>query len=202
MSIDFSRYQFSYVVVLPEEYDVLDLSSPEGMKQPRTSPFCIGKYNEVRPLMYTHEMYADQQQEGERCIHMGIDIGAPTGTEVFNFYQGTIHCIEDHSQPGDYGPTLILAHEFDEDVVLYSLFGHLSQESLEGKELGQAIEQGECLGTIGSESINGGWPPHLHFQLSWLPPIKGDMPGVVALKDRLQSLKVFPDPRLVLGPLY
>ena len=49
---------------------------------------------------------------------------------------------------------------------------------------------------------NGGWEPHLHFQLSYQEPETHDMPGVVAPSDREEALQIYPDPRLVLGTLY
>uniref|UniRef100_A0A0C3SWS6 Peptidase M23 domain-containing protein n=1 Tax=Guillardia theta (strain CCMP2712) TaxID=905079 RepID=A0A0C3SWS6_GUITC len=45
--------------------------------------------------------------------------------------------------------------------------------------------------------MNGGWPPHLHFQLSLQQPTTHDMPGVVAKKDHDEALRLFPDPQLV-----
>ena len=51
--------------------------------------------------------------------------------------------------------------------------------------------------------MNGGWDPHLHFQLSLIEPITHDMPGVVNPKDREEALlKNYPDPRLVMGTIY
>jgi hypothetical protein len=88
------------------------------------------------------------------------------------------------------------------DVDLYALYGHLSGSSLKDKVIGQKISTGEVLGWLGEESENGGWPPHVHFQLSLQPPTKADMPGVVREAELEEALKIYPDPRLVLGPLY
>ncbi|GIT41297.1 MAG: hypothetical protein Ct9H300mP10_03070 [Methanobacteriota archaeon] len=55
---------------------------------------------------------------------------------------------------------------------------------------------------MGDKHENGGWEPHLHFQLSLVEPETHDLPGVVAPEDREQALLDYPDPRLVLGPLY
>ena len=55
---------------------------------------------------------------------------------------------------------------------------------------------------LGDEKENGGWPPHLHIQLSFKKPDNLDIPGVVSLADRLEALDLYPDPRQVLGPLY
>ena len=61
---------------------------------------------------------------------------------------------------------------------------------------------GEVIAWFGAFEENGGWDPHLHFQLSLIEPETHDMPGVVAPEDRDQALRDYPDPRLVLGPLY
>lgn len=42
----------------------------------------------------------------------------------------------------------------------------------------------------------------VHFQLSLLEPETHDMPGVVASSQHAESLRIYPDPRMVLGPLY
>ena len=49
---------------------------------------------------------------------------------------------------------------------------------------------------------NGGWNPHLHFQLSRVAPKNYDLPGVVSLADRELATRVFPDPRYILGEIY
>ena len=59
-----------------------------------------------------------------------------------------------------------------------------------------------CL-QIGQEvDENGGWPPHVHFQLALSEPTTHDMPGVVATSQHAAALDEYPDPRMVLGPLY
>ena len=58
------------------------------------------------------------------------------------------------------------------------------------------------MGTLGDKSENGGWNPHLHFQLSLVAPEVPDIPGVVSENDRKQALQIYPDPQLILGSLY
>ncbi len=65
-----------------------------------------------------------------------------------------------------------------------------------------AIKKSEIIGHFGDESENGGWEPHLHFQLSLVKPETHDLPGVVTKEERKSALKKYPDPRLVLGPIY
>jgi len=67
---------------------------------------------------------------------------------------------------------------------------------------GNPVSKGEVIAWLGDEDENGGWPPHLHFQLSLLEPHTHNLPGVVHPDDRDRALRDFPDPRLVLGPLY
>ena len=192
--IHWERHRFSEVVILPEEYTVLDLS--KGQWVPPETIFSIGKYDELRPGMYNTEIF-----HGERFLHVGIDIGAPIGTPCMAFSDGEVSHFGYNPEPGDYGNDLIIKHKLD-GVSLWALYGHLSSESIENKILGQKVVAGEVVAWFGDESENGGWEPHLHFQLSLIEPETHDMPGVVAPEDREQALNDYPDPRLVLGPLY
>ncbi|MFL2972990.1 MAG: peptidoglycan DD-metalloendopeptidase family protein [Candidatus Thalassarchaeaceae archaeon] len=192
--IHWERHRFSEVVILPEEYTVLDLS--KGQWVPPETIFSIGKYDELRPGMYNTEIF-----HGERFLHVGIDIGAPIGTPCMAFSDGEVSHFGYNPEPGDYGNVLIIKHKLD-GVSLWALYGHLSSESIENKILGQKVVAGEVVAWFGDESENGGWEPHLHFQLSLIEPETHDMPGVVAPEDREQALNDYPDPRLVLGPLY
>jgi len=87
-------------------------------------------------------------------------------------------------------------------ITLYALFGHLSRSSLGNVTVGMPLKKGRVFAEVGGTHENGGWVPHLHFQLSWERPSEPDMPGVVAGGDREKALRIYPDPRLVLGNLY
>jgi murein DD-endopeptidase MepM/ murein hydrolase activator NlpD len=194
--INFQKYSFHPVVHLPDEYEIRDFSTRENPHRRATLPFSIGRYDEDRVNMYDQEIF-----EGRRTVHMGIDIGAPIGTLVHSFWEGWIYACGYNREPGDYGHVIVTEHRLD-GLSLWALYGHLSEPSIAGKLNGQKICHGEVLGTIGRETENGGWPPHLHFQLSYTRPATHDLPGVVAPADRAQALLDYPDPRLVLGPLY
>ena len=58
---------------------------------------------------------------------------------------------------------------------------------------------GEVIGSIGSTAENGGWPCHLHFQISTEEPKGAQMPGVVSQAEHASALKIYPDPRCVLN---
>ncbi len=195
-TINFARYKFSPVIHLPERYEVFDLSNGfEGIKAPENG-FGIGKYNEKRRGVYTTELFG-----GMRDIHVGIDIAGPVGTEVYAFFDGTVFLQGYNSAAGDYGYTIITRHVLD-DAELFALHGHLSKSSLNLHREGDSIRAGELIAYLGDRDENGGWNPHLHFQLSYERPTKPDIPGVVSDADHERALQIYPDPRLVLGPLY
>jgi murein DD-endopeptidase MepM/ murein hydrolase activator NlpD len=187
---------FHPVVHLPEDYEVYDFSAGYDPNRTLTHPYGVGRYDEVRP-----GMYKGAQFEGIRNIHVGIDIGCPAGEPVYAFFAGTIYKLGDNALPYDYGPTIITRHEWLGQVV-YALHGHLSRTSLTRWSEGQAFEAGDRIATVGVPEENGGWNPHLHFQLSLIEPTTHDLPGAVSAAQREQALRDYPDPRLVLGPLY
>ncbi|MBC8437871.1 MAG: peptidoglycan DD-metalloendopeptidase family protein, partial [Euryarchaeota archaeon] len=102
---------------------------------------------------------------------------------------------------GDYGNVIVTKQVVD-SVSIWALFGHLSSESIASLEIGQKIAKGEPIGWFGDKHENGGWEPHLHFQLSFEDPLTHDMPGVVSPAERAEKLTVYPDPRVVLGLIY
>ena len=192
----FSSYTFVNIIDLPKDIFVNDFSAHNNFQNVK-NPFSIGKYNEKRPNMYKGELF----EKTNRFIHMGIDIGAPAGTDVKSFYDGEIFLFKNNNLELDYGYTIITKHKFNNKIV-YALYGHLSKSSILNKKIGQKIHIGEKIATLGDFTENGGWPPHVHFQLSLVEPKSCDLPGVVSQKDHDLALKLFPDPRLVLGNLY
>ena len=196
---NFSVFDFHPVIVLPKDYEVFDFTESYDPNRERMA-YGIGKYNEKRAGMYTSELFA-AEDEKVRNVHIGIDIAAPLGTDVHAVHDGEIFLAGVNSADGDYGGTLITKHRLG-GRDLYALYGHLSHRSLEGKMPGQKISKGEVIAWVGPKEENGGWNPHLHFQLSWKNPDVCDLPGVVSVLDREEALKIYPDPRLVLGKLY
>ena len=183
---------FHPVVVLPPEAVLLDLSGPSAPEGPRWS---VGRYDEVRGI-YTQPLFA-----GVRRLHVGVDLGGPAHTAVHSFADGVVRYAGVNPAPGDYGPTVVTEHRLD-DRPVWALFGHLSAASLVHSPVGRRLSAGDVLGWLGEPHENGGWPPHVHFQLSRDDPGTHDLPGVVAEDDREAALRRFPDPRRVLGPLW
>lgn len=156
----------------------------------------VGGYLENRKGMYTSDLF-----NGERYIHLGIDIWAAAGTPVYAVRDGEIVGVKDNRNELDYGPTLITRHEVN-GISLWCLYGHLSRGSIAEWKPGDSISRGDKLALLGSTAENGGWLPHLHFQVSLDEPADIDMPGVCAPGEVAKARLTYPDPRLLLGPLY
>jgi murein DD-endopeptidase MepM/ murein hydrolase activator NlpD len=97
----------------------------------------------------------------------------------------------------------------EETVVFYTLYGHLSFASVFGADgaprlaLGAAVAVGAVLGAMGSPvgGENGGWWPHVHFQVMTelrLGGWRGDYPGVCALGDWAAYSELMLDPNMIL----
>ncbi|HLP96521.1 MAG TPA: aminotransferase class III-fold pyridoxal phosphate-dependent enzyme [Saprospiraceae bacterium] len=160
----------------------------------------IGRYNEVRPF-YTTDAYAVHGNNGPewRSVHIGLDVFLPLGTPVFAPLAGKIHSFQDNAHERDYGPTIILEHQMPGGLVFYTLYGHLTRTSLEGKVVGQSIAAGESFCQIGPMPENGNWSPHLHFQVILdILDKTGDYPGVAFPSQRAVWTSLCPDPWLLL----
>lgn len=157
----------------------------------------VGGYNEHRAI-YHRSSHFGSDSAPPREIHLGIDFWMAAGTPVLAPLDGVVHSFQDNNRFGDYGPTIILEHA-TETAPLYSLYGHLSRNSLTGLYDGMPIKAGEQIAEIGPYPENGDWPPHLHFQLMTdMLGLRGDFPGVCSLADRARFLRICPDPNTLL----
>lgn len=157
----------------------------------------VGGYMEHRTI-YARSAHFDTDDEPRR-LHLGVDIWAEAGTPVYSPLDGAVHSFQNNNHFGDYGPTIILEHQLDR-LKLYSLYGHLNIESLEGLYVGKPIGKNEMVARFGTMDENGHWPPHLHFQLMFrMEGKRGDYPGVCRLSEKATYQKNIPDPQLVLG---
>ena len=103
------------------------------------------------------------------------------------------------TSPLDYGPTLVLEHRAGPGGPrFYTLYGHLAGDVAATLSAGDAVRAGGVVARVGTADENGGWPPHLHFQLiTDLLDMRGDFPGVADPAERRVWLSLVPDPNLV-----
>lgn len=209
-ALDVTGCDFHPVIRLPPGYEVYDFTRGYDPARTLASPYGVGRYDEKRRGMYVTELFVAgpggftpgaPAASAARDVHVGVDLGAPVGEPVHAFWHGEIHKLAYNAAPGDYGHTLVTHHVIG-GRDLWALFGHLSARSLEGRAEGAPIARGEVIGWVGDRHENGGWNPHVHVQLSLVRPDVADLPGAVSDADRERALRIYPDPRLVLGPLY
>lgn len=157
----------------------------------------FGGYNEERYLYTNHVLFNDGDTE-ERNIHIGLDLWAKAGTPVLAALEGTVHSFNFNAGTGNYGPTIILKHKV-EGHEFYTLYGHLSIESIESIEIGDIFKRASRIGTLGDTAVNGNYAPHLHFQIILdMEEGFGDYPGVCTKSERDHFLKNCPDPNFLL----
>ncbi|MGE5943345.1 MAG: peptidoglycan DD-metalloendopeptidase family protein [Flavobacteriales bacterium] len=156
-----------------------------------------GGYCEVRTI-YKRSHHFNEKEATERNIHLGVDLWIAAETPIYCPLDATIHSFKNNTNFGNYGPTIILIHTIN-NIEFYTLYGHLSLASLENLEKGKQIKQGEPFATLGDATVNGNYPPHLHFQIiKDLQGYEGDYPGVCNKKDLGFYLDNCPNPELVL----
>jgi murein DD-endopeptidase MepM/ murein hydrolase activator NlpD len=161
--------------------------------------YVIGGYNEYRAVYSRSKVFdAVSDDEEPRRLHLGTDIWGRPYTIVTAPLDGIIHSFAFNDNFGDYGATIILSHA-PGGFCFYTLYGHLSMNSVKNISEGDRIAKGDVFAEFGIPSENGQWPPHLHFQIiknigTW----KGDYPGVCKYSEREIYLANCPDPDLLL----
>jgi 4-aminobutyrate aminotransferase-like enzyme/Ser/Thr protein kinase RdoA (MazF antagonist) len=161
----------------------------------------VGRYDEPR-LLYTSALFgaSSNPTEERRTVHLGIDLFAEPGTALRAPLEGVVHAAANNSATLDYGPVVILRHETSDGQELFTLYGHLSKDTLAGLKIGQRVARGEKFAAVGAASENGGWTPHVHFQVIVDLLERGaDFPGVAYASQRTVWTSLSPDPNLLLG---
>ena len=158
--------------------------------------FAIGAYGEDRAI-YTGPRFrtADGRR---RSLHLGVDLFTDAGTAIRAPLAGVVHATATNADPLDYGGVVVLEHATPDGVPFWTLLGHLGPSSIV-HAVGERVDAGETVGTLGEAHENGGWPPHLHLQLlSSLVDAGTDVPGVAPPDEADLWRSVSPDPNLLL----
>ena len=143
-------------------FNEINLNNAKEMEQyiadftkSKKAKIAIGGYLEKRNL-YKRSKYFNEQKDSsdERNIHLGVDIWAISGTIVLAALDGVVHSFKNNTNHGDYGPCIILKHRL-EDSVFYTLYGHLSLDSIKDIKIGKSVKQGDEIAQLGDSSVNG-----------------------------------------------
>jgi 4-aminobutyrate aminotransferase-like enzyme/Ser/Thr protein kinase RdoA (MazF antagonist) len=164
------------------------------------APVAVGPYDEPR-LLYSSALFGGATPIDERrTVHLAVDLFVPPRTAVHAPLDGVVHVVANNRAALDYGPLVILRHGTGDGETFFTLYGHLSTDTLDGLAVGQRVRRGEPLGRIGTPDENGGWPPHVHFQVILdLLDRDADFPGVAYASERALWTGLSPDPNLLLG---
>lgn len=199
----FLRLDFSAAnpVITPELFNDTSSFSAyiNGRLAAANARYGIGGYAENRTV-YSRSPLFNAQKEGEepRRLHLGIDIWAKPYTPVAAPLPGIVHSFAFNNDYGDYGATIVLSHQLD-GVSFYTLYGHLSLNSIKNLQEGERMDAGDIIGDIGIPVENGHWPSHLHFQIikdiqGW----RGNFPGVCKYSEKDIHLQNCPNPDIIL----
>ncbi len=94
--------------------------------------------------------------------HTGEDVIASAGTPVLAPADGIVkHTIN----RAGYGNIVIIEHNINNQEYICSVNGHMRGYDLQ-VSVGQFVRRGDVLGFLGTESENGGWPPHFHLGIN------------------------------------
>jgi murein DD-endopeptidase MepM/ murein hydrolase activator NlpD len=98
--------------------------------------------------------YREQPTAGASTYHKGIDIGAPTGTDIVASARGTVIISTYSVSAGNY---IMLSHGNG----IYTVYMHCSKLYV---SVGDEVSRGERIALVGSTGFSTG--PHLHFGVS------------------------------------
>ncbi|WCO02500.1 peptidoglycan DD-metalloendopeptidase family protein [Psychroserpens ponticola] len=158
----------------------------------------FGGYLETRNIYQRSNYFNNKNPETERNIHLGLDLWIAAKTPIYSPLDGVVHSFKNNTNFGDYGPTIILEHKI-KGISFYTLYGHLSLASIQSLKVGQVFEKGDQIATLGDASVNGDYPPHLHFQIiKDIQDYVGDYPGVCSKQDLEFYRNNCPDPLFLL----
>lgn len=186
-----------------QAWATLDAAGAEALVDQRVAEngadFAIGLYGEDR-VIYKGDAFETASPGARRTVHIGVDIFAPAHEPVHAPFSGKVAFIYDDAVPFGFGPTVLLEHATDEGDVFWTLYGHLSRESVARLSIGQTIGVGEAFCAFGAASENGNWSPHLHFQIvTDHLGLEARMHGVGVRRHWQVWRAVSPDPSVILG---
>ncbi|MBI9068238.1 MAG: M23 family metallopeptidase [Salinivirgaceae bacterium] len=142
--IKVQRESYIEVMKIAEEKEIFLASVPaiSPIADRDLTRFASGYGYRIHPIYRTRKM------------HTGIDLTAPTGTEVYSTGDGKI--IVAGYTPGGYGKRILVDHGFG----YKTLYAHLHDINV---KVGQIVKRGEVIGFVGSTGRSTA--PHLHYEV-------------------------------------
>ena len=91
---------------------------------------------------------------GYRRPHNGIDLTAPTGTDIYATGDGVV--VKAQNSTGGYGKMVTIDHGFG----LETVYAHMHKI---GVLVGSVVKRGDVIGTVGNTGLSEA--PHLHYEV-------------------------------------
>ena len=152
-----------------------------------------GRYAEDRDVYHGEVFEADR-----RSVHLGIDLFQAAGSTIYTPYGAVVEDVRAMPGAGDYGHAVLLRHSTSTGTLFWTLYGHLDPNGLPA--VGDELEPGQAIASMGSPDVNGGWAPHLHFQvLTDLCGMGIEIYGVAPREEATLWRSISPNPNLMLG---
>jgi murein DD-endopeptidase MepM/ murein hydrolase activator NlpD len=178
-----------FEVVPPDPRDVEQLAAqhpvPSHREELPLDEACASLHGWVHPVAGTRELFPagpgrhfGAEREGiERAEcgrgHCGVDLDGPRGRAIITVAPGVVTRVERREDGGDGISGRFVKVQHDDGAI--TSYMHL--DTIDGRlELGDRVEQGQYLGTLGSTGVSRS-VPHLHFSLE-LPrrrTLRGDL---------------------------
>ena len=157
-----------------------------------------GGYDEARLIYH----WPNEARAAEpRTIHIGLDLSLAAGAPLYAPLDGVVHGFENADGYHDYGPVIVLRHTTGgtDPVEFFTLYGHLTRDSLDRLSIGKRIPKGTEFARIGSAPTNGNWWSHVHVQLiTDMLDVPCNVDGAVRASHRTVWHNICPDPNLLL----
>ena len=182
------------------EFSNLDLFhfKIEQLQKQNPDQVIAGGYLEPRSI-YTSSEYDKIGNSGpeSRSIHLGIDFWLPHQTPVHALFDSEVIMAVNDAGDKEYGGLVVLKHRI-EAIEFYTLYGHLTVSSATNHKVGDIIQKGELIASLGNYPENGNWVPHLHFQVMLsIFDFTIDFPGVTYISQLEVWQGICPDPNLL-----
>ncbi|MDG1997393.1 MAG: aminotransferase class III-fold pyridoxal phosphate-dependent enzyme [Emcibacteraceae bacterium] len=161
----------------------------------------IGNYGENRTSFMLGDGFKSHGSPADRTVHMALDFWFKAPEKVNAPLNGKVYAVFHDDDPFNYGTVLVLSHKIGTNPEFYTLYGHLAKDSVSSLNVGDAVFAGDHIADLGVINENGGWTPHLHFQLmtDMLGYDDGNFPGICEPETWDVWSDVCLDPNLILG---
>lgn len=181
--------------IMPENPFHLTVQEARTLGQPEGARWIGKSWGEPRLIYTDAAFFGATRSANRRTVHLGVDLFAPAGTVLHAPLNGVVERAGYEALPLGYGGNIVLRHETPAGT-FFTLWGHLSRDAADLAP-GTAIAAGTAFARMGEPPENGGWAPHLHFQLGLADD--PDWDGVADPDDRDLQLARYPNPAPLLN---